>query len=1108
MFLGRHRLPTLLGSLFLWGACVMYSAKSDQPILKGYTQPVAGEQMGYHCFHPYATSALITRCTDGKRIIKWQTESLPSDRDGGFVTFGWIAGHSAGTSTGDRVFRFAINGEEWFSIATSKDRPVRRWVLQGKHGSTLSFETKWEDSVHDLFGYLFLRVPVRDFPPLKPLALSIVGDSAQSADWFMTYTYAMEESVKSIAQPALIRTPGGERQLVEVLIDHVAADGKAEIASPGEPPIKAAIQMGFNRIPYAVLPVKSTKRISLDVDVSGNPKSRTNLVLEPVTHREFWLLPHSHNDIGYSDLQADVKMKQLKNLREAIRLVKKTAGYPAEARFKWNTEILWAVDHFLASCTADEREEFIRAVKDGGIGLDGLYSNQLTGLCRPEELIHLTDFAQKLRQDYGVKVNDAMITDIPGYTWAVVPSLALSGIKYFSSGPNYIPTMTDQGDRVGHFNKAWADRPFYWVSPSGQEKILFWVAGKGYSWFHDWIAGKAGPRTASNLFDYARELDRKQYPYDMVQLRYTIVADNGPVDPDLPDFVKDWNERYVSPRLIIATTGAMFEEFERRWGTTLPAFAGDISPFWEDGALSTLHELGIVRRSSERLVQAEAVRCIYGRTATKADLAGEAWRNIHLFDEHTWGAHNSISEPESPFAVSQWEVKRAYAVDADKQSKEVLSAAMASSAGGSTIEVINTSSWPRSDLVILSKEQSTGGDRVSDEQGRVVPSQRLSTGELAFVARGVPPLGASSYSLDQKSPLTAGSVTAGAVRLGNSRLSVELDPRTGALRSLKTATGVEYVDTTSLPGLNQYLYVRGRSPDAAQRNVAVKVEVTEAGPIVGTLRITSNAPGCNSLIQEIRVVEGISRVELMNTIDKQRVNEKESIHMAFPFRVPDGKFRLDGGWGIVRPTADQLPGSCMDYLPAGRWVDVSNQDYGICWTTLESPLIEIGAMTDESRNAQGDRVWRNAIVPGTLLFSYAMNNYWHTNYKAYQEGPSTLHYALFPHGMFVGGEAYRRGIEQSQPLLVRVSPAGYSAPRSLFTIESSSIVATAVDALEGGKGLLIRLFNAGGKPDTTEIKWGKFKPTRTFMSSSSGGVVDPAAISLPAYGIVTLRCEY
>ncbi len=161
-----------------------------------------------------------------------------------------------------------------------------------------------------------------------------------------------------------------------------------------------------------------------------------------------------------------------------------------------------------------------------------------------------------LEKTYGIRIKDAMITDIPGYTWATVPALVQGGIKYFSSGPNYVPTLPDEGDRVGRFNRAWGDKPFYWVSPSGQEKLLFWVAAKGYSWFHAWIAGQAGQNTAGHLFEYLRELDQKKNPYDMVQLRYTIIADNGPTDPNLPDFVKSWNARYDSPKIVIATAGA------------------------------------------------------------------------------------------------------------------------------------------------------------------------------------------------------------------------------------------------------------------------------------------------------------------------------------------------------------------------------------------------------------------------------------------------------------------------------------------------------------------------------------------------------------------------
>ncbi len=73
---------------------------------------------------------------------------------------------------------------------------------------------------------------------------------------------------------------------------------------------------------------------------------------------------------------------------------------------------------------------------------------------------------------------------------------------------------------------------------------------------------------------------------------------------------------------------------------------------------------------------------------------------------------------------------------------------------------------------------------------------------------------------------------------------------------------------------------------------------------------------------------------------------------------------------------------------------------GVTWTTVESPLVEIGRMTDETLRANGYRAWRDSVGPGTLFYSYAMNNYWHTNYAAGQEGSSAVTYALFPHGAF------------------------------------------------------------------------------------------------------------
>ncbi len=1081
-------------------------------VLNGFAAELSGDSVNYHSFHPYATTALLTRCTDGRRTISWKTDPVPVDAAGDSVTFVWIAAHSAGSGKGDASFRLALDGRELFGLTTSKSRPLRRWSLTADDGSRLSFEAKWEDPLHDLFGYLSLTLPLRGAPRGRPLTLALTGDSLNSRDWFMTFKHAFRESLAVIPQPALLRTASGGKQALEVLVDHIGSPARAEVMVPGKDPAPMPLELGFNRMQVAIDTTGAPRQIPIIVKLPGSPAREVTVTQEPVHYREFWLLPHSHNDIGYSDLQADVLKKQIRNLRDAVRLIRETAAYPEAARFRWNTEILWAVEQYLTVCSAEERREFAAAVRSDGIDLNALYANQLTGICRPEELLRLTDVARRLGKEFGVTVDDAMITDIPGYAWAIVPALAQAGIRYFSSGPNYMPGFPILGDRVGHFNTTWGDKPFYWAGPSGRDKILFWTAGKGYSWFHDWITGRAGPSTAANLFGYLRELDAQRYPYDMVQLRYTVMGDNGPVDPNLPAFVKEWNERYVSPRLVIATASGMFHEFERRWGASLPTYAGDITPYWEDGALSTLRELGIVRVVSERLVQTEALACMTGGKdrldSPSRALLDSAWRNVALFDEHTWGAANSIAEPESPNVKAQWAVKRAYALDAGRQSAGLLASLLGSAARGDALEVLNTASWTRTSLVTLPAAGSRKGDRVVDEHGAAVPSQRLSTGELAFIARDVPPLGAKRYFLRPGKALLRGHVTVNGTAMDNGLVALTLDPSTGAIRSLKGPEGQELADG-SRGGLNRYLYVAGRSPDSARGVQQARIEVIDPGPVVGRLRVTSTAPGARALVEEISLADGIPHVALADTIDKLNVLQKESVHIAFPFALSGGAWRLDAGWGVMRPPTDQLPGSCEDYLSAGRWADLSAPGWGVTLTLSESPLVELGAMTDETEIVHMLRSWRTSLPTGTTLYSYAMNNYWHTNYAASQEGPASLHYALLPHGPFSAAAAYRAGVEQSQPLLLRQAAKSVRQIRSLFSLDVADVVVSSIMPSADGKAVMVRLYNAGETPASCRIRWGSLRPKKVWLSSLKEGADAPAGgrLSLPPFGIQTLRCD-
>ena len=66
------------------------------------------------------------------------------------------------------------------------------------------------------------------------------------------------------------------------------------------------------------------------------------------------------------------------------------------------------------------------------------YANELTGLCRPEELLQLFRYSTRLGKQCGVRVNSAMMSDVPGFTWGTVTALSQAGIRYFSAAPNYL----------------------------------------------------------------------------------------------------------------------------------------------------------------------------------------------------------------------------------------------------------------------------------------------------------------------------------------------------------------------------------------------------------------------------------------------------------------------------------------------------------------------------------------------------------------------------------------------------------------------------------------------------------------------------------------------
>jgi hypothetical protein len=937
---------------------------------------------------------------------------------------------------------------------------------------------------------MFLTIPKADFSPGFPLQLGVVGEDSDSADWYMTFQYQFNFEPRLRAEPALLRDGKKATQLLHLSLDSLRPGRTVHVTIPGRSPVVAPLSVGANIVRLPIPAAIQETRVAAVFQINGQPVKTMEVVVQPVKPRDFYLLSYSHNDIGYTDLQSEVERKQWRNLDQALELIQKTKSYPPEARYKWNFEVIWALDTYMRQASTQKRQEVLEAIHDGALGVNALYANVLTGLANAEEMSHFFEFARQLRKEHSIPIETAAISDVPGLTWGMVSALSQSGIKYLATAPN-------SGDRIGYVLSTWGDKPFYWASQSGKEKVLTWVAGASYSAFHEGTLGTLGDE---KILKMTRHLDDTGYPYEMVHLPYTL-GDNGAPDATLSDFVKNWNERYITPRLILATHQQMMQEFERRYGANLPLVKGDFTPYWEDGAASTAAETALVRQSVDRLIQAETLWSIRSDRPYPWREFVDAWRNVALWDEHTWGADKSISEPDSPFVKAEWKAKQRFALDADRQSQALLNSALKGDTFPNAVDVYNTASWVRTDIVVLGPVMSAAGDRVVDSEGRAVPSQRLTTGELAVLVENILPFSSRRFLLRPGTPFHRSGAEATGTSLENGVLTVVVDPDTGAVASLRRkAAGIEFVDRAK-GELNQYLYVLGRGSEHSHSLSNIKVRIKEKGPLIASLVVEADAPGARKYSSEIRVTAASPRVDLLDSIDKLAVREKESVHFAFPLRVPGGQVRYDVANSIVRPELDQLPGSCKNVLSAVGWVDVSNEDRGITLTIADSPLIEVGGI-------HAEEPWMRALKPSQEIYSYVMNNYWHTNYKADQEGPVTFRYALIPHAAFREEESVRYGTESRQLLLVATVRQGKPAP-PLLTMSPPTFMAASIHPIEDENAWLIYVYNPTNQAVATKLNWNRPGKFETYGSDAGGvrGTATGGEISVDAFDTKYIRVQ-
>jgi hypothetical protein len=625
--------------------------------------------------------------------------------------------------------------------------------------------------------------------------------------------------------PLLRRAPGGGRQqAVRAVIDWPHAAGTVTLTLRCDGAVvderDIALAPGRNRVLLLAPGDARPRQVSVAVSQDRGELLRASFVLEPEREWTVYLVHHSHLDIGYTDAQGTVMRNHRSYLDQVLDLAAATRGWPDDARFRWNIEANWPLQDWIRLRPAATVNAFFALVRAGLVEVTALPFNFHTEACSIDELAHSLRFADDLRRAHGIDITTAMQTDVPGATIGLPQLLVDAGVRFLSVSHNYAGRSVPH-----HVGGQDLTRPFYWQTPAG-DRLLTWFGDTphGMAYMEGTMLGLIdGYEQALELlpeylaalahqpYPYAGALSewwrvpsgevltKQPYPHDILHLRVQgAYSDNAGPSIAAAEVVRRWNQEWEFPRLRMATNADFFAAAQERLGDRIDTFTGDWTDWWADGLGSAARFVGMGRKAQAGIRGAQTLHAIadgLGAAAGDAaagdvaagdvaagDVAAGAdavYRDLALFDEHTWGAAEPWEDTLEGWwsGPRQWQVKSGYAVRASDRTDELtesgmerLASLIASRDGdGSVIVVVNPTMYARSDLVRTfvpaSRFLPSHGFAVIDiERGERVPSQagtpdrdrdrrRARGRDLTFLATDVPPFGYRVFRLaDEAGP--------------------------------------------------------------------------------------------------------------------------------------------------------------------------------------------------------------------------------------------------------------------------------------------------------------------------------------------------------------------
>ncbi|MGD9558748.1 MAG: glycoside hydrolase family 38 C-terminal domain-containing protein, partial [Mangrovibacterium sp.] len=840
--------------------------------------------------------------------------------------------------------------------------------------------------------------------------------------------------VEFLNAPVLFKEGGKSFQ--QVVVGYKSeVPGEIVVTGNNRELLKAGLKRGENHFLLTFPAVTRPEKVNLSVKINGGSAESYLIRLEPPKTWQINFVQHSHTDIGYTRPQSEILAEHMRYIDYALDYCDQTDNLHDDAKFRWTCESSWVTREYLRSRPQSQIGRLVKRISEGRIEVTGMYANMAE--IADENL--MVDFLQPLREigKLDIPVRTAMQNDVNGIAWCMPDYFKNTGVNYLIMGIN-------ETRSVRPFDKPTA---FWWEAPSGERMLAFradhYMTG-------NFFGLESKEINAENMLWHLADLDRSGYPFNRIGIQFSgYFTDNAPPSTAACELVRKWNEKYESPKLRLAVAGEFMEYVEANYAGQLPVYRNAWLDWWTDGFGSASRETAEVRKTQNMKQVDEGLFAMVSMMGgelspeleKKLDHISE---NAVFFDEHTCGADESISHPWSENSTKQWLQKGAYAWEALKRVTLLNEEALArfqpflKKAGFPVIYVINSMGWKRSGQVKLFIDYEVMPvERVVQvvdlSTGQHVPAQLLTKRrEGAYwilEVSDVPALGFKALKIVPGHEPVKEDGRSGPGILENRFYKITVDKTTGAISSFyDKELQQELIDAENPYHIGQLVRETSEKRDVppfVRTSVSnVKLEQGDNGEVWKSLKILSDMDGFEKgtpanpkgIDLEIRLYEQVKKAEFLYMARKVINTNPEALYVAFPFRLPDSRIVFETIGGTLSQ-GQQLPGSASDWNVAQNFVSVRGKKAQIIVVSNEVPLWQFSDfnMGKFERDPKPGKPW---------LYSWVMNNYWFTNFRAYQEGAFSWSYQLTSVSDTTNSYATRYAWGERNAFLTRTFPAG------------------------------------------------------------------------------------